>query len=100
MTGSRRVTGSDLGKLDSREPGPRDFAEVPELTEDWFARAEPHEGGKPVRRGRPRIENPKQAVSLRLSQRVLGRFRQGGPGWQTRINAALEAWLDEHPGKI
>jgi uncharacterized protein (DUF4415 family) len=34
-------------------------------------------------------------VNLRLSQRVLASFRSGGPGWQTRINAALEEWLDE-----
>ena len=100
MTGNRRTIGSDLGKVDSHEMGPKDFAEVPELTDDWFARAQPHEGGKPVQRGRPRIENPKQAVNLRLSQRVLGRFRQSGPGWQTRINAALEEWLDENPGKL
>ena len=39
--------------------------------------------------GRPKLENPKQLVSLRLDKVVLDRFRADGPGWQSRINAAL-----------
>jgi uncharacterized protein (DUF4415 family) len=98
MTGSRRAIGSDLKKVDAYQLGSADYEEVPELTEEWFARAQPHEGGTPVKRGRPRSSNPKQAVNLRLSQRVLNGFRSGGAGWQTRINAALEEWLAEHSG--
>ena len=41
------------------------------------------------RRGRPRMANPKQAVKLRLDADVLAHFRATGPGWQTRINAAV-----------
>ena len=41
------------------------------------------------RRGRPRMANPKQAIKLRLDADVLAHFRATGPGWQTRINAAL-----------
>ena len=33
----------------------------------------------------------KQQVTLRLDQDVLARFRATGPGWQSRINAALRA---------
>jgi uncharacterized protein (DUF4415 family) len=40
-------------------------------------------------RGRPPIDNPKQAVSLRLDQDVIEHFKKGGPGWQSRINAVL-----------
>jgi uncharacterized protein (DUF4415 family) len=39
--------------------------------------------------GRPRMANPKQAVKLRLDADLLAHFRATGPGWQTRINAAL-----------
>ena len=99
MTGNKRAIGSNLSEGDAHELGPRDYAEVPELTDDWFARAQPHEGGKPLRRGRPKAESPKQAVNLRLSQHVLSRFRESGPGWQTRIDAALEEWLSQHPAK-
>jgi uncharacterized protein (DUF4415 family) len=41
------------------------------------------------RGGRPRSPNPKQAIKLRLDPDVLDHFRSLGPGWQTRINAAL-----------
>ena len=41
------------------------------------------------RRGRPRLENPKQAVNIRLDADVIAHFRKGGKGWQTRINDAL-----------
>lgn len=41
--------------------------------------------------GRPPTENPKQAVSLRLDPDVVAHFKKGGPGWQSRINAALRA---------
>ena len=69
---------------------PRKYDEAPEWTAEDFAAAEVHEGGRLVRRGRPPLENPKQAVKLRLSPFVLAHFREGGAGWQTRIYAALE----------
>ncbi|MHB8530952.1 MAG: BrnA antitoxin family protein [Caulobacteraceae bacterium] len=96
MSGNKRAIGSDLKTVDAHQLGEADYAEIPELTEEWFAKATIHEGGEPVRRGRPRAQSPKKAVNLRLSQRVLAGFRAGGPGWQTRINAALEQWLSEH----
>lgn len=96
MSASRRAIGSDLKAVDDRELGAADYEEIPELTPQWFAEAELHQGGQPVRRGRPRARSPKKAVNLRLSQRVLEGFRAGGRGWQTRINAALEQWLTEH----
>jgi len=92
MSGKEDVSSSDLAKVDAYELDESDYAEVPELTDEWFARAVPHRGGKP--RGRPRAASPRRAVSLRLSQRVIDGFRAAGPGWQTRINAALEDWLD------
>jgi uncharacterized protein (DUF4415 family) len=94
MTASKRDTGSDLAKVDAHPTGERDYADVPELGDAWFARAQPHQGGRP--RGRPKAAAPKRAVNLRLSQRVLAGFRAGGAGWQTRINAVLEQWLDDH----
>jgi uncharacterized protein (DUF4415 family) len=92
MSGNKGDIGSDLAKVDACQLGEGDYAEVPELDDAWFARAVIHQGGKP--RGRPKAASPRRAVSLRLSQRVIDGFRAGGPGWQTRINAALEAWLD------
>lgn len=49
------------------------------------------------RAGRPKSENPKQAVSIRLSADVLAHFRATGKGWQTRINHVLEEYVAGQP---
>lgn len=43
----------------------------------------------PLRRGRPKSDAPKQAVSLRLDPDVLEKLRATGPGWQSRVNDIL-----------
>src|SRR4051812_36277018 len=49
-----------------------------ELTEAWFAKAELHEGEKPVNRGgRPRGSD-KEQIALRVDKDVLARFRAMG----------------------
>lgn len=71
--------------------------DAPEWTKEMFDRAEMRFGeqivreatGTLTRRGRPRSDNPKQQVTLRLDPEVLARFRADGPGWQGRINEAL-----------
>jgi uncharacterized protein (DUF4415 family) len=37
----------------------------------------------------PAVPGVKEQVTLRLDRDVLDFFREGGPGWQDRINAAL-----------
>jgi uncharacterized protein (DUF4415 family) len=79
--------------LKKKRSGARNWVDpddAPPLTKEHFRKADVYEGNKLIRRGRPRSERPKEAVSLRLSQDVLEHFRADGPGWQTRINAALE----------
>ena len=63
--------------------------DAPELTAEFFDRAEIRHGEKIVRRGRPPLPSPKQAVKLRLDADVLAAYRETGPGWQTQINADL-----------
>jgi uncharacterized protein (DUF4415 family) len=41
------------------------------------------------RRGRPFSANPKKALKLRIDADVIDRFRQSGPGWQSRMNDVL-----------
>jgi len=43
------------------------------------------------RRGRPKSEKPKVAVTMRLDPDVAQFFRSSGEGWQTRLNALLAA---------
>ncbi len=66
-----------------------DSDDAPELTDKFFGRAEIRHGDKILRRGRPPLPNPKQAVKLRLDADVLAAYRKTGAGWQTRINADL-----------
>ena len=56
--------------------------EALELDEAWFAKAV---------RGRPKLpsELRKQRISILLDPDVISHFKDGGRGWQTRINAAL-----------
>ncbi len=63
--------------------------DAPELTEEWFDRADYFEGGKLIRPGRPPLDAPKGSINIRLDADVLAHFRATGPGWQSRINAAL-----------
>ena len=55
------------------------------------------EAAKPkLQRGRPPATVTKERVTMRLSRDVVARFRASGPGWQTRIDAALQEWLETH----
>lgn len=73
--------------------------DAPEATEDQIAQAKPFTEAFPalaekMRRnlgGRPKSDNPKVAVSLRLDREVVAAFKAEGPGWQTRMNDALRA---------
>jgi len=52
---------------------------------------------KPLgQRGRPRMNSPKELVSIRYDAQVIASFRAMGEGWQTKMNDALAEWLKEH----
>ncbi|MGA1318438.1 MAG: BrnA antitoxin family protein [Rubrivivax sp.] len=36
-------------------------------------------------------------MTIRLSREVVERFGATGDGWQSRVHAALQDWLDKHP---
>jgi uncharacterized protein (DUF4415 family) len=89
MTEKKRATGSDLKKVDAYALRKKGYDEIPELTAEDFKRGVWHIGGVPVKRGRPKLKDAKQPVSLRLDADVLAHFRRSGRGWQSRINAVL-----------
>lgn len=49
--------------------------------------------------GRPKTENTKIPVAIRLSPEVVTYFKSTGAGWQSRIDAALHEWMSAHPIK-
>lgn len=70
--------------------------DAPELTDEFFERADLYEGERLVRRGRP-AGSHKTSTTLRLDDEVIAYFRATGRGWQTRINEALKEWVSQHP---
>jgi uncharacterized protein (DUF4415 family) len=49
-------------------------------------------------RGRPRLANKKQLVSIRYSPEVLEFFKSSGAGWQSRMDAVLREYVELHSG--
>ena len=62
------------------------------LTDAEWAAARPL-----MRIGRPKAAVTKERITIRLTREVLSRFRATGRGWQTRLDTALQQYLDEHP---
>jgi uncharacterized protein (DUF4415 family) len=90
MTG-KHLTEDQIQRMIASDP------DAPEATDEQLAQAKPFTEAFPalaeaLRKnvgGRPKADNPKVAVSLRLDQDVVARFKASGPGWQTRMNDAL-----------
>ena len=80
----RRTLGSDLKRIDAHVVQTEEYEELPELTDEMFARAVFKKAG------RPKSTNPKQMISLRLPPEVIERWKATGPGWQTRMAKRLE----------
>jgi uncharacterized protein (DUF4415 family) len=57
------------------------------LTKDGMKRVAPYIVSIPGRP--PERDEPKKQVTLRLDADLLEKFRSGGAGWQTRLNATL-----------
>lgn len=68
----------------------------PELTDAEMASMVPHAEFMKRQRGRPKLDNPKERVTLYVDAEVVSAFRASGEGWQTRMNGALRDWLKDH----
>ena len=83
----RRARGesrTDLARVQAktveRDIASSDFSGVPE---DWHKRAEAV------------MPTPKKLLSLRLDSDIVDWFKKQGPGYQTRINAVLRAFVQQ-----
>lgn len=95
-------------KRKNSDSRPLDQDDAPELNDTDLARGTWRIGARKVTReeamaaiaarrpGRPPGSN-KTSTTIRFDRDVLEAFRRGGPGWQSRINAALRDWLRRHP---
>ncbi len=94
MSARRRLTEKRIQEGIAKDP------DAQELTEQEISSARRGATGMPehlrvLKRGRPKKENPKQQVTLRLDTDVVDYFKSEGAGWQTRINEALRKTLSK-----
>jgi len=74
---------ADLARIDSmteQEIARTSPPELADLPEDFWEDAEV-------------VTIPKEAISLRIDQDVLSWFREGGPRYQSRMNAVLRSYV-------
>jgi uncharacterized protein (DUF4415 family) len=79
--------GTDLKRLDAMTDADIDFSDIPEVTPDMFAKGIVRRGLKPI---------TKQQLTLRLDSDVIEWFKGQGSGYQTKMNALLRAYMEEH----
>ena len=80
---TRRTWKSRLAKVDAHVIRPEEYDEIPELTDEMFARATFKTGGRPV------SPDPRKLITIRLPASVIEMWRATGPGWQTRMAERL-----------
>jgi uncharacterized protein (DUF4415 family) len=51
--------------------------------------------GKMKIRGRPRREDRKVPISIRLEPDTVASLREAGPGWQTKLSEKISEWVKE-----
>ena len=78
---------NELRRLAEKPDKDIDTSDIPEWTEEEFANATWHPG------------HGKKQVTVRLDRAILDFFKQGGRGYQTRINAVLRAFVDAQKKK-
>ena len=63
--------------------------DAPEATDEQLAQRMTFDQAMKRGVGRPRVDNPKQQVTVRLDADVIAKMRESGPGWQVRMNQIL-----------
>ncbi|NSY44983.1 BrnA antitoxin family protein [Agrobacterium tumefaciens] len=97
FSSKRPLTGeeeAEIQKMIASDP------DAPEATDEEMAQAKPFREAFPdlsksvdreiARRGRPKAETHKKAVTIRLDPEVLEHYKAMGKGWQSRINSDLK----------
>jgi uncharacterized protein (DUF4415 family) len=83
-----RKSRTDWKRVDELKDHKIDISDIPEVTPEMFARAIVRRGLKPVAR--------KSQLTIRVDSNVLEWYKRQGPGYQTRINSLLRAYMEEH----
>lgn len=79
---------TDWKRIDAMTDADIDFSDIPEATPEMFARAVLRRNFKPIPR--------KKQLTLRVDSDVVDWYKNQGPGYQTRINSLLRAYMEEY----
>lgn len=82
-----KKSGTDFKRLDAMDDTDIDFSDIAEVTPEMFAKGIVRRGLKPIH---------KRQMTLRLDSDVIEWFKRQGQGYQTRMNALLRAYMEEH----
>jgi len=85
-----KKSGTDFKRLDAMTDADidiSDISDIPEVTPEMFAKGIVRRGLKPI---------TKQQLTLRLDSDVIEWYKGQGSGYQTRMNALLRAYMEEH----
>lgn len=78
------------------DAGTCEVCDNPPMTAEELAQLRPFAEALPAlaatlrKAGRPKSDNPKVSISIRLDADVVEKFKATGPGWQTRMNNVLK----------
>jgi len=81
---TKKRSRTNWARIDALKNSEIDLSDIPEQGKAFFKRAE------------LKLPEPKIAVTIRLDRQVLDWFKTKGPGYQTRINALLRAYMEAH----
>jgi len=79
---------TDFKRLAAMKDEDIDLSDIPAVTPEMFARGIVRRGFKPIIR--------KKQLTLRVDGDVIEWYQKQGPGYQTRINSLLRAYMEEH----
>jgi len=80
-------SGTDFKRLDAMTDAEIDLSDIPEVTPEMFAKGIVRRGLKPI---------TKKQLTLRLDSDLIEWFKEQGQGYQTKMNALLRAYMEEH----
>lgn len=87
-TNNAETDETDWKRIDAMTDEEIDFSDIPVITPEMFARAVMRRNFEPIPR--------KKQLTLRVDSDVVDWYKKQGPGYQTRINALLRAYMNEH----
>ena len=90
-TTKSRTDRTDWKRIGAMKDEEIDLSDIPEITPEMFARA--------VRRRNFKVIPRKKQLTLRVDSDVVDWYKKQGPGYQTRINSLLRAYMKEHQRK-